>query len=159
MFGYSDFRPGQAEVISACLSGRDVLGVMPTGAGKSLCYQIPALALGGVTLVVSPLISLMKDQVGALRQLGVSAAFINSSLSEQQIARARQVDATLRENRARREDAERARIEQEKPQGVVPLVKPPKTITPSDQTVVMKPVQAPDERQRSRKPSRRKRKR
>ncbi|MBQ4227258.1 MAG: DNA helicase RecQ [Clostridia bacterium] len=88
VFGFSDFRPGQAEVISACLAGRDVLGVMPTGAGKSLCYQIPALALGGVTLVVSPLISLMKDQVGALRQLGVSAAFINSSLSEQQIARA-----------------------------------------------------------------------
>ncbi len=88
VFGYSDFRPGQAEVINACLSGRDVLGVMPTGAGKSLCYQIPALALNGVTLVVSPLISLMKDQVGALRQLGVSAAFINSSLSEQQISRA-----------------------------------------------------------------------
>ena len=80
VFGYSDFRPGQAEVINACLSGRDVLGVMPTGAGKSLCYQIPALALDGVTLVVSPLISLMKDQVGALRQLGVNAAFINSSL-------------------------------------------------------------------------------
>ena len=78
---------------------------------------------------------------------------------EQQIARARQVDATLRENRARREDAERARIEQEKPQGVVPLVKAPKTIAPSDQTVVMKPVQVPDDRQRSRKPSRRKRKR
>ncbi len=87
-FGYASFRPGQREIISACLEGRDVLGVMPTGAGKSLCYQIPALALEGTALVISPLISLMKDQVGALRQLGVSAAFINSSLSESQIARA-----------------------------------------------------------------------
>lgn len=79
-FGYSEFRPGQREIIEALLSERDVLGIMPTGAGKSLCYQIPALMLDGVTLVVSPLISLMKDQVNALTQTGVSAAFINSSL-------------------------------------------------------------------------------
>ena len=84
VYGYSEFRGGQEDLISAILSGRDSLGVMPTGAGKSLCYQIPALALEGVTLVVSPLISLMKDQVAALRELGVPAAFINSSLSEAQ---------------------------------------------------------------------------
>ncbi len=80
-FGYSGFRTGQEELIEALLGGRDVLGVMPTGAGKSVCYQLPALLLPGVTLVVSPLISLMKDQVTALTQAGVAAAFINSSLS------------------------------------------------------------------------------
>jgi ATP-dependent DNA helicase RecQ len=79
-FGYSQFRPGQEEVINAILEGRDVLAVMPTGAGKSLCYQIPALLLKGLTLVVSPLISLMKDQVNALQDAGVPAAFLNSSL-------------------------------------------------------------------------------
>ena len=85
-FGYSDFRPGQGELIEALLAGRDVLGVMPTGAGKSLCYQIPALVTDGLTLVVSPLISLMKDQVGALRTAGIEAAYLNSSLSSVQQA-------------------------------------------------------------------------
>ena len=85
-FGHDQFREGQETLIDAILSGRDVMGVMPTGGGKSLCYQIPALLLPGVTLVISPLISLMKDQVSALNRSGVSAAFINSSLSAQQIA-------------------------------------------------------------------------
>jgi ATP-dependent DNA helicase RecQ len=79
-FGYTRFRPGQEEVIDAVLAGRNVLAVMPTGAGKSLCYQIPALILPGMTVVISPLISLMKDQVNALRDAGVPAAFLNSSL-------------------------------------------------------------------------------
>ncbi len=87
-FGYDQFREGQEILIDAVLSGRDVLGIMPTGAGKSLCYQVPALLLPGITLVISPLISLMKDQVQALNQAGVHAAYINSSLSENQIARA-----------------------------------------------------------------------
>ena len=85
-FGYESFRPGQEEIVAALVHGRDVLAVMPTGAGKSLCYQIPALLLPGVTVVVSPLISLMKDQVAALRENGVAAAFLNSSLSEGQQA-------------------------------------------------------------------------
>ena len=85
VFGYDAFRPGQESVIAAILAGRDVMAVMPTGAGKSLCYQIPALVLPGITLVVSPLISLMQDQVGALLQNGVRAAYINSSLTERQI--------------------------------------------------------------------------
>ncbi len=89
VFGYERFRTGQKEVIEAILAGRDVLGVMPTGSGKSICYQVPALALPGCALVISPLISLMKDQVAALRQAGVAAAFLNSSLSE------RQMDAAL----------------------------------------------------------------
>ena len=83
-FGHEGFRTGQEAMVDAILSGRDVLGVMPTGAGKSVCYQLPALMLPGVTLVVSPLISLMKDQVGALLQSGVPAAYINSSLSQEE---------------------------------------------------------------------------
>ena len=83
-FGYRAFRPGQEEVVRQLLQGRDVLSVMPTGAGKSICFQVPALCLEGITLVVSPLISLMKDQVGALLQAGVKAAYLNSSLTERQ---------------------------------------------------------------------------
>lgn len=83
-FGYKSFRNGQENLIDGILSGRDVLGIMPTGAGKSICYQIPALMLDGITLVISPLISLMKDQVSALVQSGVSAAFINSTLTPRQ---------------------------------------------------------------------------
>ena len=80
VFGYTAFRPGQFEIIDAALSGRDCLGVMPTGAGKSVTYQIPARLLGGVTLVVSPLISLMKDQVDSMTEVGIRATFLNSSL-------------------------------------------------------------------------------
>ena len=87
-FGYDSFREGQERLIDAILAGCDVLGVMPTGAGKSICYQIPALMLPGITLVVSPLISLMKDQVGALRQAGVAAAYLNSSLTPGQFRKA-----------------------------------------------------------------------
>lgn len=87
-FGYSGFREGQEVLIDSILQGQDVLGIMPTGAGKSICYQVPALLLPGITLVISPLISLMKDQVQALNQAGIHAAFINSSLSESQISKA-----------------------------------------------------------------------
>ena len=87
-FGYAEFREGQETLIDGILSGRDVLGIMPTGAGKSICYQVPALLFPGITLVISPLISLMKDQVQALNQAGVHAAYINSSLSESQISKA-----------------------------------------------------------------------
>jgi len=80
IFGYSSFRKGQSDIVERILKGQDVLGIMPTGAGKSLCYQIPALAMDGLAVVVSPLISLMKDQVDALRQSGVGAAAINSSV-------------------------------------------------------------------------------
>ncbi|MDO4548914.1 MAG: DNA helicase RecQ [Clostridia bacterium] len=85
-FGHVRFRPGQEQLIRAPLEGRDALGVMPTGAGKSMCYQLPAMALPGIAIVISPLISLMKDQVAALSQLGIPAAYINSSLSPSQCA-------------------------------------------------------------------------
>ena len=83
VFGHPDFRPGQEQAIDALLSGKDILAVMPTGAGKSVCYQLPALMQEGLTLVISPLISLMQDQSLALAQNGVSAAFINSTLSSE----------------------------------------------------------------------------
>ena len=83
VFGFDDFRPGQADVMDALLGGRHVLAVMPTGAGKSLCYQVPALVMGGLTLVVSPLVALMQDQVAALRLAGVGADTINSSLDRE----------------------------------------------------------------------------
>lgn len=86
-FGHDSFRDGQEQIVDALLDGRDALCIMPTGAGKSMCYQIPALLFDGVTIVVSPLISLMKDQVGSLVQSGVPAAYINSSLSYPQFLR------------------------------------------------------------------------
>ncbi len=89
-FGYEDFREGQSALIEAVLDGRDVMGIMPTGAGKSMCFQIPALMLEGITLVISPLISLMKDQVSSLNQVGIHAAFLNSSLSAGQYQKALQ---------------------------------------------------------------------
>ncbi len=85
-FGYQTFRTGQREVIEHTLQGRDICAVMPTGAGKSICYQVPALLLPGITLVISPLISLMQDQVKALNEAGIPAALINSSLSEQSLS-------------------------------------------------------------------------
>lgn len=85
VFGYSFFRPGQEKLIDAQLNHRDAFGIMPTGGGKSLCYQIPALMQPGVALVISPLISLMKDQVMALKDAGVAGAYVNSSLTPNQI--------------------------------------------------------------------------
>ena len=87
-FGYESFREGQEELIDTLLSKKDVFGIMPTGAGKSLCYQVPALMFSGITLVISPLISLMKDQVAALNQAGVYAAYLNSSLTQGQYFKA-----------------------------------------------------------------------
>src|SRR3954452_2496765 len=82
LFGLDDFRPAQRGVIEDVLGGRDVMCVMPTGAGKSLCYQLPAAVLGGLTIVVSPLISLMEDQVQQLRDEGIAAAMLNSALDQ-----------------------------------------------------------------------------
>src|SRR5208337_2439467 len=79
VYGFSSFRPGQEEILAAALDGRDVLAVMPTGSGKSLCFQLPPIVREGLTLVVSPLIALMRDQVAQLRELGVEAASLNSS--------------------------------------------------------------------------------
>lgn len=87
-FGYDSFREGQKNIIDSIMAGRDVLAIMPTGAGKSICYQVPALMLSGITIVVSPLISLMQDQVKALNEAGIHAAYINSSLTEGQINKA-----------------------------------------------------------------------
>lgn len=88
-FGYGDFRPGQADIVSALMDDRDVLGVLPTGGGKSICYQLPALLKPGLTLVISPLISLMHDQIDSLKQHGIAAEYINSSLSQQEYAEIR----------------------------------------------------------------------
>lgn len=87
-FGYTTFRQGQERLVDSTLSGRDVLGIMPTGAGKSICFQVPAVLFPGITIVVSPLISLMKDQVSALNAAGIHAAYINSSLTEGQFRKA-----------------------------------------------------------------------
>ena len=85
-FGHREFRSGQKQAIDAILQGRDVLAIMPTGAGKSVCYQISAMLLPGLTIVISPLISLMKDQVEALHQVGIPAAYLNSTISPAQFA-------------------------------------------------------------------------
>ena len=87
-FGYDTFREGQESVVESILEHRNVLAIMPTGAGKSICYQVPALMMPGITIVISPLISLMQDQVKALNEAGIHAAFINSSLTENQISKA-----------------------------------------------------------------------
>jgi ATP-dependent DNA helicase RecQ len=81
-WGYREFRGGQRELIDAAVGGQDVLGLLPTGGGKSLCYQIAGLARGGLTLVISPLVALMADQVAALQRRGISATLINSTLSQ-----------------------------------------------------------------------------
>lgn len=88
-FGYSTFRPGQEDIISALMQEQDVLGVLPTGGGKSVCYQLPALLKSGLTIVISPLISLMHDQIDSLKQHGISADYINSSLTQQEYAEIR----------------------------------------------------------------------
>lgn len=87
-FGYKEFRDGQAELIDNIIKGRDVVGIMPTGAGKSMCYQVPALIMNGITIIISPLISLMKDQVQSLIENGIPAAYINSTLTMRQTSKA-----------------------------------------------------------------------
>src|SRR5438067_13413866 len=83
-FGYDEFRPLQQEIVSDALAGRDVIVLMPTGGGKSLCFQLPALMRDGLTIVVSPLIALMKDQVDALQTSGISATYLNSTLDREE---------------------------------------------------------------------------
>src|SRR5262245_22578145 len=97
-FGYDDFRPAQRRVLASILAGRDVLGVLPTGAGKSVCFQVPAMLRPGLTLVISPLISLMQDQVEAARRRGLPAAFVNSTLDAET---QREVLQSVREGRCR----------------------------------------------------------
>src|SRR3712207_6758174 len=84
VFGYGDFRAGQAEIVAAVLAGEDVLAVMPTGSGKSMCYQLPALVDGALTVVISPLIALMRDQVQQMQGFGVAAATLNSTTAEEE---------------------------------------------------------------------------
>ena len=83
-YGYTSFRKGQEDIINEIINGNDVLAIMPTGGGKSICYQVPSLILDGITIVISPLISLMKDQVDALKSMGINATLINSSLNTSQ---------------------------------------------------------------------------
>ncbi len=123
-FGHDAFRPGQEALVDGILSGRDALGIMPTGGGKSLCYQVPALLLPGVTLVISPLISLMKDQVASLEAAGVSAGFLNSS---QTLEESRQVWGRVRRGECRLlyvapERLENARFLELAAELVIPLV-------------------------------------
>ena len=85
-YGYPKFRKGQEDIINEIIKGNDILAIMPTGGGKSICYQIPSLILNGLTIVISPLISLMKDQVDSLKTMGIDATFINSSLSTMELS-------------------------------------------------------------------------